>query len=187
MRVRIPFTGWFLSPSSCSSFRRHSKERQGLGNTAVPLAVLLNMMNTAKPALTVKRFHLMRRKERGPGVIRQNNEAKINITALNKAENNITALWSFNIFLQKSMLDVVLRARPGNVTGDGHTCSRFILSFQQTEGISACLTQHYVDCPVITFVICGIWSKSSCGSSGDASQEQFQRSLNISSIGYTSH
>lgn len=37
-------------------------------------------------------------KVQDPGVIRQNNEAQINITALNEAKNNIPTLWFFNIF-----------------------------------------------------------------------------------------
>lgn len=37
-------------------------------------------------------------KVQSPGVIGQNNQAKINITALNKAKNNITALWFLSIF-----------------------------------------------------------------------------------------
>lgn len=37
-------------------------------------------------------------KVQSPGVIRQNNQAKINITALNKAKIIITVIWLLNIF-----------------------------------------------------------------------------------------
>lgn len=39
-------------------------------------------------------------KVQSPGVMRRNNEEKINITALNTAKNNLTALWFLNIFAE---------------------------------------------------------------------------------------